>query len=104
MPTVEAAPYVDAVALTDTDRSSLTVMLVNTHPDRPIKTTVELRHWPEPTSVTARQLTGPSFMARNSIEQPNVVGLHKPETPPTITTGRIDCTLPPHSITALRME
>ena len=43
-------------------------------------------------------------MARNSIEQPDLVTLHKLATPPTIAAGKIDCTLPPHSITALSVR
>ncbi|MBE3577941.1 MAG: hypothetical protein IMX00_09675 [Limnochordales bacterium] len=76
MAVVPDAPFLDAVALTDSDEHELLFFLVNRHPHRPlavrIKLPVELgrERFRQLETVT---LTGASFMAANSWDDPDRV-------------------------------
>ena len=99
MPTVKDAPYVDAVALTNGDRSAVTLMVVNTHPHQEMATTISLTHWPVPKALVGRQLGAPSFMTRNSWDAPDRVVIRQIHEPVATAGGQLQHVLPPHSIT-----
>ncbi len=101
MPTVEDAPYVDAVALTEAERSVLTLAIINTHPDQEIPVTITLSDWPIPQMLSGRQIAGPSFMAANSWEAPDRVAIREISEPAAVADGALRYVLPPHSITEL---
>ncbi|UCD30486.1 MAG: hypothetical protein JSV03_08470, partial [Planctomycetota bacterium] len=101
VPPVKKAPYLDAVALTDADRSLITIMIANTHPEKAIPTIIELSSWPIPKILVGRQISGDSFMTRNSLDDPDRVTIREINQPATIDAGQLKYTVPPHSVTEL---
>jgi alpha-L-arabinofuranosidase len=99
MPMVREAPFVDAVALTD--GSLITLMIVNTHPKDNIRATMDLVGWRKISDASGRQIKAPSFMSRNTIEKPNVVNITELHNPARVMGGRLQQTLPPHSVTEI---
>ena len=100
MPHVENAPYLDAIALTDTTRSVLTVMLVNVHPKDVLRTTFDMGGWPIPRKIAGRRISG-SFMDRNSTTDQERVKVEPIELAPTVEKGAFVLELPPCSITEI---
>jgi len=101
MPAVKNAPYVDAIALTDADRTALTLMLVNTHPEQAIPVAITMNNWPLPKTLTGRQIAGPSFMTRNTWNAPDEVKIRELREPATTDGNKLRYVLPPHSVTEL---
>jgi alpha-N-arabinofuranosidase len=94
------APYIDAIALTNPERSLITLMVANTHPQKKIPTTIKLTD-SNMIPASCRQVAGPSFMTRNSIENPNQVVIRNIMDPIFHHGGTITYTFPPHSVTEL---
>jgi len=101
VPAVNDAPYVDALALTDADRSVLTLMLINTHPQENIPATITISDWPMPKRLAGRQINGPSFMARNDWKTPDLITIHNIRESAIVNNGQLQYILPPHSVTEL---
>lgn len=104
LPRVEEAPWIDAVALTDGERRTLTLMVINTHPDRGLDVTIHPGDWPLPGRLAGRQIRGPSFMSQNSWDDPDVVRIHTLDEPLKRASAREEAlihSLPPHSVTEL---
>lgn len=96
---VEDAPTVDVVALLSQDQQTLVVFLTNRDPHAAIEAEVAIDGFASQAQGAASTLTGESFMAKNTWNAPDQVRgrSHAVE----MTDGRLQYTLPPHSLTRL---
>lgn len=101
MPTVKDVPYVDAVAMTNAERSMMTLMVVNAHPEEEIEARIALKDWPLPKALVGRQIGGESFMSRNSWDDSDRVTIRKIDEQAEAEDGMLKYALPPHSVTEL---
>jgi alpha-N-arabinofuranosidase len=104
MPTVKAAPYIDAVALKDGSGSVLTVMLINSSPGEAIPVSIELSGWPVPKWIDGRRLTGSSFMDRNTVDHSDRVKIEPVHEKAKVVDGRLRHLCSPCSITELVLQ
>ncbi|MEM4880249.1 MAG: hypothetical protein QXU22_05280, partial [Desulfurococcaceae archaeon] len=66
-------PYVDAVALFNEDRSTLSLIIVNYHTTNNIKTYINLHNYEIDGPIKVVQLTAPAISARNTWNNPDYV-------------------------------
>ena len=100
--TVPDAAYLDAVGMTDPTGGVLLFFLINRHPDSPLRVHLLL----PPGSPPARRaeihtLSGDSYMARNTLEEPGAV---RPEVEERAWHDAEPMVLPPCSLVRLRLS
>lgn len=98
-PCRKKVPTLDAVALATEDCNEVTLLVVNRQPTGSLRTDIVLEGFDPARQVLLRSLTGDSFMAQNTLEQPENVRLD--ERTIRARTGGLTYTFPPHSLTAL---
>jgi alpha-N-arabinofuranosidase len=101
MPSVEGAPYIDAIALMNGSGDLISLMVINTHPKEKIPVQIDVAGWDMPSMLSGRRITGPSFMSRNTLEEPDMVSIHEIHEPASTRDDRLQYTAPPHSVTEL---
>ncbi|MEM4878812.1 MAG: alpha-L-arabinofuranosidase C-terminal domain-containing protein [Desulfurococcaceae archaeon] len=73
IPAASDVPYVDAVALFNEDRSTLSLIIVNYHTTNNIKTYINLHNYEIDGPIKVVQLTAPAISARNTWNNPDYV-------------------------------
>ncbi len=92
-------PYLDVLGLMNTAGDSLTVFIVNSHPEEAMQTELNLQGFLPKAEVMKQALTGAGFLSGNSVEQPHNVTL---DTTVAEWSGETNVGLyPPHSLTRL---
>jgi alpha-L-arabinofuranosidase len=105
------APYVKAHATLSADGTTLSLMLVNKHPDAEAEIAVEIRGFRPSARGVRRVLNGPGYLAHNDDAS---IGFHSAKTPPAPVVKieesafegagpRFPVRLPPHSVTVLEL-
>jgi alpha-N-arabinofuranosidase len=94
-----AVPLLDPVALVDAAGEELTLIVLNRSPDRPLASAISVGGFPASGAVKTRTLAADSYMAQNSLEEPERVRLVAGEVRPTEET--FSFTFPPHSLVEL---
>jgi len=98
LPGAEGQACLDASATLNSADGSLSLIVVNRHPDRTVDAAIP--HLKRYAHMTAHELTAPAWSSQNTLDKPNidvVVERSKPSAAIPATYG-----FPPHSITALR--
>ena len=97
----EEIPYLDVSAALSPDGKTLTLGVVNRHPDAAIDAELRLVGASVGAAGTAEELSGPDVAARNSFEQPDLVTVQRRAWTPG--PGRITYSFAPHSMTLLTL-
>ena len=97
VPAVKNAPYVDAVALLNDDRSVLSLIVTNFHPTEPIEATITLHNFTIKEPIKIKTLTGPNYLVRNTWSNPEAVKITESEI--EASGEKLKYILPAHSIT-----
>jgi alpha-L-arabinofuranosidase len=71
----EEVPYLDVCAAIAPDKRTLTIGVVNRHPDAPIEAELGLVGVRAAATCMAETVSGPDVHARNSFEEPDLVGV-----------------------------
>jgi alpha-L-arabinofuranosidase len=95
----EDVPYLDAAALVDSDGRTLTVFVINRHPEQAAAATLELKGFTAQPTVETSMVAGDSLTTRNTWEAPGRVALQESRT--TLRDGRLDARLPALSLTRM---
>lgn len=98
---VEDAPYLDAVALLDAAGDELTLLIVNRHPQSALAARIRLQDFSPAEEALISILSGESFMARNSWQDPKAVSIEEELIP---ASASFDYELLPHSLTVVRLK
>jgi len=99
LPAARDVPYVDAVALLNGDRDTLSIIVSNRHPGKSIEAEICLHGFRAQEAVKTKTLNGPSYMSVNTWETPDLVKTMEDHT--TIAKEEPRYVLPAHSITNL---
>jgi len=99
LPKVRNVPYIDAIALLDKDEKTLSLIVSNRKPDTQVKAKIYLHDFEAYEKVKTETLSGPSYMAVNTMEKPDRVKIFEDED--TILAVKLEHVFQPHSITAL---
>jgi len=97
----EEIPYLDVSAALSPDGRTLTLGVVNRHPDAAIDAEVRLVGARAGAAGTAEELSGPDITARNSFEQPDLVTVQRRAWTPD--SARITYSFASHSMTLLTL-
>ncbi|MBT1001463.1 alpha-N-arabinofuranosidase [Paenarthrobacter sp. DKR-5] len=95
-------PLIDAVATHDADRGTTSVFLVNRSQDEEATITVDLGALEGVILLDAQTLSDADFYAKNTLEEPERVGLSRNKSA-EVRDGSVTVTLPPVSWTALSL-
>lgn len=95
-------PLIDAVATHDADRGTTSVFLVNRSQDEEATVTVDLGALEGVILLDAQTLSDADFYAKNTLEEPERVGLSRNKSA-EVRDGSVTVTLPPVSWTALSL-
>ena len=95
----EEVPYLDVCAAMAPDEQALTIGVVNRHPDAPIEAELRLVGARPAATCVAETVSGPDVHARNSFEQPDLVGVAGSTW--AADAARPAYTFPPHAVTTL---
>jgi len=99
-----AVASVDAVATHDAQTGATAVFLVNRSQDEPATVTIDVSALPSAVVSTAVTLSDDDVYAKNTLEDPQRVGLVPNESVVVDDDGRLTITLPPVSWTALSLS
>lgn len=97
----EQVPYLDVSAALAPDQRTLTICVVNRHPDVAVPTELRIIGAQVKETCTAEELTGPSIEATNSFEQPDLVTVQQRAW--TADATHPVYTFPAHSMTLLTL-
>lgn len=100
IPSAKDVPYVDAVALFNEDKSSLSIIIVNYYTQKKISTTITLFNYEIQKDIEVTQLVGRSIADRNTWANPGNIKPAKFKMSST-SPQRIELELPPLSVTCL---
>ena len=97
---LEPFDYLDAAATIDPGTHTLTLCVVNRHPELDLMAELVLRHGEARGKGEVYEINGPSVTARNSFDEPGVVGVTHDTWP--VRGSRLDYTFRAHSVTVLK--
>ncbi|GAP61101.1 MULTISPECIES: alpha-N-arabinofuranosidase [Arthrobacter] len=97
-----AVPLIDAVATYDADAAATSVFLVNRSRTEEATVTIDLTALDSAIVLDAQTLSDADVYAKNTLNDPNRVGLH-PNKSAVVRDGVVEITLPPVSWTALNL-
>jgi alpha-N-arabinofuranosidase len=100
LPAVHHCPYLDAVALLDDTGEALTLIVTNRHPTESLQTRVAVEGFRPDPSAAISVLTGDSYLAENSWNDPEAVGI---EANTAEVAATFDHLFPAVSLTVLRL-
>lgn len=92
-------PLLEAVALTDKERNTLELVVLNKHYDNEIETKIEFKDFSASSPCPITEINAPSPHSRNTFEKPDVIRLTYVDD--CLTPKGSDYSFPPHSITLL---
>lgn len=95
----DSVPLLDPVALVDEKGEELTLIVINRSPERALACTVALKGFPAGRLVRTRTLEGDSYLAQNTLEEPERVSLRAGQF--EIGDSSFEYRFPPHSLVEL---
>lgn len=101
LPAVKEVPLLDALAMTDDSGKTLSLLVINRDPRRPLKATLRL-HGLEARRARARAIVAPSYLARNEWDRQEVVSLQP--RPVSLVGETITHEFAAHSVTEIVIE
>ncbi len=99
-PAVEAVPYLDCLALLDESGKTLSLIVANRHPEKPLPASILLHDFQPQPDVNVSQIAPESFVSSNTWQNSGNVRLI--ELRESADGPRLDYTFPPPSLTALK--